>query len=172
MRQLAVEKPWGSSLILYLVAIVFIMIINQGILTLKPIGDFPPQYTWLLGLTGIIFSLLILLVSAGFFSLFSEIIYKSGNSVGLLTALSFAILPGLLGAVLQYGSAIIGMEWLGAIISSISVIWVMILQVIAIKAALDLGTGQALLVYFAPVLVLTFAGILFIAFAMASSFAL
>ena len=172
MRQLADEKPWGSGLILYLGAVSFMMIINQGTLALKPIEAFPWQHMWLLGLIGIIFSLLILLVSAGFFSLFSEIIYKRGNSLGLLTALSFAILPGLLGTVLNYGFVIMGMAWLGAIFSSLGVIWVLILQIMAIRAAMDLRTSQALLLYFTPLLIITFITVLFIAFALLSSLAL
>lgn len=175
MRQLSAEKPWGQSLILYVVILTFMMIINQGSIDLRPIEEalrLPAQFVWLFGLAGIIFSLLILFLSAGFFSLLSEIIYKHGNSLGLLAALCFSLLPGLFGSVLQYGSTIIGLDWLGAMFSSLSMIWVMVLQVIAVRAALDLSTGQALVIYFAPLLMLVFAVILFITLIFVSALSL
>lgn len=164
MQKLAAEKPWGLSLILYVAVLTCIMIINQGALALRPIEEalrLPAQYLWLFGLVVIVFSLMVLFLSAGFFSLFREIAYKRGNSLGLLSTLSFAVIPGLLGSVLQYATTILGLDWLGAIINSIIIFWVLVLQVIAVRASLDLSTGQALVVYFAPMLILAFIMTLF-----------
>ncbi len=175
MQKLAAEKPWGTSLILYVAVLTCMMIINQGAFELRPIEEalrLPAQYFWLFGLAVILFSLMVLFLSAGFFSLFSEIAYKRGNSLGLLATLSFAVLPSLLGSVLLYATTILGLDWLGAIITSISMIWVLVLQVIAVRAALDLSTGQALVVYFSPIIILAFTMILFTALIFTSSLSL
>lgn len=156
LRQLVAEKPLGQGIILYITVLIIIMIINQGVDALRPIEEalnLPAQFIWLLGSIGIIFSLFILLLSAGFLSLLSEIIYKRGNSLGLLVGLCFAALPGVFGPLLQYGSALLGLNWLGVIFSIITLVWVVILQIIAIRAALSLNTGQAMVIYFLPLLI-------------------
>lgn len=156
MRQLVAEKPLGQGLTLYIAVLTIIMIINQGVDALRPIEEalsLPAQFIWLLGGIGIIFSLLILFLSAGFLSLLSEITYRRGNSLGLLVGLCFAILPGVFGPLLQYGLAIIGLNWLGVIFSTITMVWVVVLQIIAVRAAFNLSTGQALIIYFLPLLI-------------------
>ncbi|HNX28152.1 MAG TPA: Yip1 family protein [Syntrophomonadaceae bacterium] len=175
MRQLTAEKPLGQSLVLYIAVLTFIMIINQGVVALRPIEEalsLPAQYIWLLVCTGIILSLLGLFLGAGFLSLLSEIIYSRGNNMGLLVGLCFAVLPGLFGAVLQYVSMIIGLNWLGGTFSFISIIWVIVLQIIAVRAAFDLSTGQALIIYFSPFFILALTAIIFTGFILVSSLSL
>lgn len=162
MRQIVAEKPLGQGLVLYIAVFAMVMIINQGVEALRPIEEvlsLPAQFIWLLGGIGIIFSLLILFLGAGFLSLLSEIIYSRGNSTGLLVGLCFAALPGVFGPLLQYGCAIIGLSWLGVIFYIITMIWVVVLQILAVRAAFNLSTGQALIIYFLPLLIFITAAI-------------
>ncbi|NLB52691.1 MAG: hypothetical protein GX808_07110 [Syntrophomonadaceae bacterium] len=164
MRQLTVQKPLGEGIFLYAAVLSIVMVINQGIDMLRPIEEVlsvPTNFIWLLLAMGIIFSLFLLLISAGFLSLISEIIYKRGNSLGLLVGFCFSILPGAFGPLLQYGSVLMGLSWLGVFFSIISMTWVVVLQIIAVKTALSLSTRQALFLYFSPLLLLAVIAITF-----------
>jgi len=172
LEHITAKKPVQEGLLLYTAVVTLTIIINQGIQMLEPIEEMlniPASFLWLFLILGIIFSLLFLLATAGFLSLISEIVYKQGNSLGLLAGLCFAILPGALGALLQYGSLLLGIEWLGVLFSVITLIWVIVLQIMAVKTALGLSNGQALLIYFMPPLIIA---VMIIAFVLAAAFSI
>lgn len=172
LQRITAERPVAQGLLIYIAVVALTIIINQGIQRFQPIEEMlniPASFLWLFFILGIIFSLLFLLASAGFLSLVSEIIYKRGNSLGLLTGFCFAILPGALGALVQYGSLLLRIEWLGVLFSVIALLWAMVLQIIAVKTALNLSNGQALLIYFIPPLIIA---VIIIASILAAAFAI
>jgi hypothetical protein len=167
LKYLAREKPILSGLLVYLVVFAFNLIINRGLTTLdSEIAGFIPDgnFIWVFAGLGIILSFFILALSAGLLSLLSEIFYQRGNASGLLVCLSFAVLPGVLGPPLQYGATLMGVSWLGVIFSLLAVIWVLVLQVLSLREALELQTGQAILLFILPGLfvVILLLGLVFI----------
>ncbi|HBQ27272.1 MAG TPA: hypothetical protein DD791_12825 [Syntrophomonas sp.] len=167
LKYLAREKPLVLGLLVYLVAFVFNLIINHGLTTLdSEIAGFIPDgnLIWVFAGMGIILSFFILALTAGLFSLLSEIFYQRGNASGLLVCLSFSVIPGVLGPPLQYGATLLGVSWLGVIFSLLAVIWVVVLQVLSLREALELQTGQAILLFILPGLfiVLLLLGFIFI----------
>ncbi|MDD3898093.1 MAG: hypothetical protein PHE82_03935, partial [Syntrophomonadaceae bacterium] len=120
LQYLAREKPLLPGLLVYLVVFVFNLIINRGLTTLdSEIAGFIPDgnFIWVFAGLGVILSFFILALTAGLLSLLSEIFYQRGNASGLLVCLSFAVIPGALGPPLQYGATLLGVSWLGVILS-------------------------------------------------------
>ncbi|HHV17087.1 MAG TPA: hypothetical protein GXX58_11070, partial [Gelria sp.] len=120
LQYLAREKPLLPGLLVYLVVFVFNLIINRGLTTLdSEIAGFIPNANlmWVIAGLGVILSFFMLAITAGLFSLLSEIFYQRGNASGLLVCLSFAVIPGVLGPPLQYGATLLGVSWLGVICS-------------------------------------------------------
>ncbi|MDD4561930.1 MAG: Yip1 family protein [Syntrophomonadaceae bacterium] len=167
LQYLAREKPLLPGLLVYLVVFVFNLIINRGLTTLdSEIAGFIPDgnFIWVFAGLGVILSFFILALTAGLLSLLSEIFYQRGNASGLLVCLSFAVIPGALGPPLQYGATLLGVSWLGVILSLLAVIWVLVLQVLSLREALELQTGQAVLLFILPGLLVVFLllGLIFI----------
>ncbi|MDD2372075.1 MAG: Yip1 family protein [Syntrophomonadaceae bacterium] len=167
LQYLAREKPLLPGLLVYLVVFVFNLIINRGLTTLdSEIAGFIPDgnFIWVFAGLGVILSFFILALTAGLLSLLSEIFYQRGNASGLLVCLSFAVIPGALGPPLQYGATLLGVSWLGVILSLLAVIWVLVLQVLSLREALELQTGQAVLLFILPglLVVLLLLGLIFI----------
>jgi hypothetical protein len=159
LQYLAREKPLLPGLLVYLVVFVFNLIINRGLTTLdSEIASFIPNANlmWVIAGLGVVLSFFMLAITAGLFSLLSEIFYQRGNASGLLVCLSFAVIPGVLGPPLQYGATLLGISWLGVICSLLAVIWVLVLQVLSLREALELQTGQAILLFILPGLFIFF----------------
>lgn len=156
LKMISDNKPWVQGLLVFLVVMIFNMIVNRGIYVLEKVEEvisIPSGFLWLGAFIGIIFSLIMLLVVAGLYSLLGELIYKSGNASGLLAGLSFASLPGIFGPPLQYVALLLGLNPLSALISFGITIWLLILQVIAIREALKLSTNQAVFLFIIPLIV-------------------
>jgi hypothetical protein len=167
LRYLAREKPLLPGLLVYLIVFIFNLIINRGLTELdSDIAGFIPEgnLIWVFAILGIILSFFILALTAGLLSLLSEIFYQRGNASGLLVCLCFAFIPGVLGPPLQYGATLLGISWLGVIFSLLAVIWVLVLQVLSLREALELQTGQAILLFILPGLFFIFLllGLIFI----------
>lgn len=159
LQYLAREKPLLPGLLVYLVVFIFNIVINQGLTTLdSEIAGFIPDgnLIWVFAGMGIILSFFILALTAGLFSLLSEIFYQRGNASGLLVCLSFAVIPGVLGPPLQYGATLLGVSWLGVVLSLLAIIWVIVLQVLSLREALEIQTGQAILLFILPGLFIIF----------------
>lgn len=167
LQYLAREKPLLPGLLVYLAVFIFNLIINRGLTTLdSEIAGFIPDgnFIWAFAGLGLILSFFILALTAGLLSLLSEIFYQRGNASGLLVCLSFAVIPGVLGPPLQYGATLLGVSWLGVIFSLLALIWVVVLQVLSLREALEVQTGQAILLFILPGLfiVLLLLGLIFI----------
>jgi len=153
LRYLAREKPLLPGLLIYMAVFIFNLIINRGLTTLdSEIAGFIPDgnFIWAFAILGVILSFFILALTAGLLSLLSEIFYQRGNASGLLVCLCFAVIPGALGPPLQYGATLLGISWLGVTFSLLAVIWMLVLQVLSLREALELQTGQAILLFIMP----------------------
>ncbi|MBO8157949.1 Yip1 family protein [Thermosyntropha sp.] len=157
LRYLAENKPLGQGLLVFLVVLIFNIIVGQGNSNLSyelSNLSLPVQIGWFISvITGII-SFFMLFISAALLSLIGEIIYRKSNAVGLLTCLSFASIPGVLGPALEYLFSLAGIQWLAILISLAVGIWVLVLQVLAVREALLIDTGKAIIVMLIPFVVL------------------
>ncbi|QGU00702.1 hypothetical protein SYNTR_2108 [Candidatus Syntrophocurvum alkaliphilum] len=159
LKIISEEKPVSQALIVFLVVIIFNAVVNQSIDSvvgnnnvhqLAAIQDF----VWIFSLFAIIIAVVLLFVQAGLYSLLGDVIYSQQNGRGLLASLSFAHVPGVLGPALYYAGVLAGINWLGAILSLAVSIWVLILQVLAVRESLGLYTYQAVFIFLLPVLVM------------------
>lgn len=172
LRSISDNKPWAYGIVVFLVVMTFNMIVSRGIYAMEPVEEvlpIPSGFLWLGALVGIIFSLIMLFIMAGLYSLLGEIIYQSGNGSGLLASLSFASLPGIFGPPLQYVAILLGLSPLSMLISFGITVWLLVLQVIALREALQLSTSQATFLFIIPLLItiILIGGILLLALTLA-----
>lgn len=161
LQYLSKEKPLGKGLFIFITVMIFNLIINRGINLLEPgqeMFTIPDNLFCLYGITGIFFSIFMLFIIAGLLSLLSEFIYHRGNGSGLFVSFCFAGVPGVLGPPLQYASLLLGVEYLGVILAVLILIWVIILNVLSIREALELTTGEAVFLFILPLVFMLLIG--------------
>lgn len=164
LRYLAENKPLVQGLIVFLSVLIFNIIMGQGNAALGEEVQaltIPFQLGWFINIVAGIFSFIMLFVMAAVFSLLGELFYGKGNAAGLLVCFAFASIPGVLGPALQYVSTLAGIEWLAVFLSLAVGIWVLVLQVLALREALALDTGQAVIVFLIPLAIVIALLILF-----------
>lgn len=157
LQYLSREKPLKLGLMVYVTIALFNVLISQGIEAFQfkdGLANLPPNFIWLASGIGVIASIIMLFLMAGFLSLISEIIFGQANAKGLLVCLSFAYLPSVLGAPLQYAALLIGMKVAATALPLLTLFWVLVLQVIALREALNLRNSQAVLLFIFPLLIL------------------
>ncbi|MEN6350548.1 MAG: Yip1 family protein [Syntrophomonas sp.] len=157
LQYLSREKPVVQGLLVFLSVSLFNVLIGQGIAASdlnESLFHLSSKWLWAFGVIGTASSILVLLFMAGFFSLLSEIIFGQGNAKGLLACLSFASVPGILGAPLQYAALLIDLPGMQVIFPFLAFLWVVILQLLSLREALGLQKGQALLLFILPSLIL------------------
>ncbi len=156
MRELARTKPLLAASLVFVAVYLANMLLQQASrsITETGLGLLPASLAGLLGAVGAAVSVAIWFIVAGLFSLLAEIIYGYGNGKGVLTCLGFAAFPGIFGPALYYASILVNLEPLGMVFYVISILWVIGLQVLALREALTLTTTQAILVYLLPVVML------------------
>lgn len=153
MRELARTRPLMPAFLIFLGVYGANLLLQEASrsVTQAGLGMLPAYLTWLLGSLGALASIVIWFVSAGIFSLLAELIYGYGNGKGVLACLGFAAFPGIFGPALYYASALLNMETLGLLLYALTMLWVIGLQLVAVREAFTLSTGQAVLIYFLPV---------------------
>lgn len=168
LRTLADKKPYGRALLIFLAVTLLSIIFEQALNVCtdnEVLKMVPANAVWMLNLLGSALSILLLLVISGLLSLISEIIYGKFNAGGILVALCYASIPGILGPPLHYACSLAGIQWMGTVLAGLSMIWVLILQVIGVRESLRVTTGQAILIMLLPfiVSVLLITGIIMVA---------
>lgn len=161
LRYLAKEKPLLKGLMVFFCVVLLNMIINRGLGIIESeqlVSALNLDILWFWGLLGAVFSVVPLFVMAGLSSLLSEVIYKKSNASGLLVCLSFASVPGALGPPLQYAAILLGLSGLGTLFSLLALVWVLVLQVLSLREALVLQTGQAIFIFLLPFLAMFLIG--------------
>lgn len=157
LRTLADKKPYGRALLIF-IAVTLLNLIFQQALNVYTDNEIlkmvPANAVWAFNLLGAALSVLLLLSISGLLSLISEIVYGKFNAGGVLVTLCYASIPGILGPPLHYASSLAGIQWLGAVLAGLSMIWVLVLQVIGVRESLRVTTGQAILIMLLPVIVL------------------
>ncbi|MGI6433899.1 MAG: YIP1 family protein [Syntrophomonadaceae bacterium] len=153
MCELARTRPLRTGLLVFL-GVCMVNYLFQGAsgqISPSAFGsNLLPLPFWLIGILGAITAVLMWFMSAGLFSLLGEVLYGYGNGKALLTCLSFAVFPGVLGPALHYAAVMINLKTVGVLLYLLSMLWVMVLQVLAVREALTLTTGQAILIYILP----------------------
>jgi len=160
LKYLSEHRPLNLAILIFSITILFNMLINQGLETLysSATASLPTGFIGVYWLIGLIISIIILFVLAAIYNLLSDIIYTKVNGRGILTCLAFATVPGILGAPLQYAVTLLNLN-LFINFSVLASIWVLGLQILAIKEAFSIQTGQAVLLFVLPVI--AFAALIF-----------
>ncbi len=154
LKYLSGDKPLMLAVTVFSIAAGWNMIINMGLNNARGLtAALPEGYIGVYLLTGVLISLAVLAASAAIYSLLGEIIYKQANGSGILTCLAFAFVPGIFGPPLQYALTLLNFDQLNINISVVAFLWVMVLQIIGIREALVIQTGQALLLFVLPWLI-------------------
>ncbi|WP_028306484.1 Yip1 family protein [Desulfitibacter alkalitolerans] len=108
-----------------------------------------------MGFLGIIFVLLTWFVISGSLNLWASLLGGRDNAKGLFALYGFAMLPGVFSEVLQTLINLLGLpgaiNWLIVIFTFI---WILYLQMIAIKTTQGLSTGLSLFAALTPILVM------------------
>lgn len=157
LRALREEKPVALGLLTFFLVSAVSLLFKKALYTLilpSYLLNLVQKTGWLFSGISLLSAVIMLLVMTGVLSLLSELLYHKGNGPGLLCCLSFCIIPGVLGPPLYYAGALLGYKGLGWFLSFLVGVWVIILQVLALREALELNTGQAVLLYIMPVLAL------------------
>ncbi len=185
LRQIALARPWPQALALYIGLAVL-----QGLASLTfPRPDLDTSMTgspvmdpgatafletvttpgFLFGST-LVISPLFLIIETGILFLVGRLLGGRGPFSGLLSAFAFASVPLLImapvTAVLNLGGSAMAIGLIQGLLGTAAGIWVLVLQVLAIREGLALSTGRAIAVFlipFAVVLLLACVGGLLIA---------
>lgn len=104
----------------------------------------------------IFLGLISLFITTGLLHLFARLFGGSGNYGGLLSAYGFAYFPMIIGVPITVLAGFIG--FIGGIVSGLAglalSVWVLVLQVIALRESHRLSTGISILVYLIQFLIL------------------
>ena len=152
LQYISEKKPLAWGLTVYLIVLIFNAVFARGINYISPKDAVAllDELLWIYLVTGALFSIVVLFLLTGLFSLLSDLFYGHSNSSGLLACLCFASVPGVLGPPLQYSALLTGASYIGTISSVIISVWVLVLQIMALKEALALRTGQAINLFIMP----------------------
>ena len=119
-------------------------------------GDFvqiPEQFFVLFGIFGVIFALLFWFVISGSLSLWASILGGRDNTKGLLVCYGFAIVPYAFSGALQTLVNFAGLHTaMSGLITILVLVWVVYLQMVAVRATQGLSTGMSLFVALTPIL--------------------
>ncbi|MCW2277502.1 Yip1 family protein [Heliophilum fasciatum] len=162
LRQAARQKPLGLAVA---VVLTIAMIALAAQILLGPpeagfMGRPMNSSTWralvtLAGTGAIIIGLGGWIMAAAFFNLAGELLRGRPNAKGLLTALGLAQLPNLFQIPLQAIDATVGLpQGVESLLVTVLSLWVALLQIIAVREALALSTGRALLIVCVPLLLI------------------
>lgn len=103
-------------------------------------------------------------VASGVFSLLAQLLGGNGNGKGLLSAMGFAVVPGLFSALVEAVVSLLGLPRFISMVTALGVgIWILVLQVLAIRDTQSISGGRAALVFFLPLIVLFIAGMVIMA---------
>lgn len=150
-RYLGQEKPLARGLLIFILVYGLNFVVNQGIEAVSPQGGlWKGELLWVYGILGGAIILFGLFLSAGILSLLGELCYGNGNGKGIMASIAFATFPGALGPPLHYLTILLNISWLGVLFSLLTTVWVMALQVVAVRESLRLNTGQAAFIYLLP----------------------
>lgn len=155
LNTISKNNLWLAGIILFSVVMIFNMIVNRGIVLLEPVEQvlaIPNSLIWLVAFIGVIFSVIMLFIMSGLYSLLGEIIYQTGNAKGLLASLGFASLPGIFAPPLQYIAITAGFTPLSILAPLVIGLWTLALQIIAIRESFELSTSQAIFLYLIPMI--------------------
>ncbi len=155
LKRISENKIWLSGILVFVIVMAFNIIISQGIAgidSLDQVMPIPANLIWLGKIIGILFSIIFLFITTGLYTLLGDIIYKSSNPAGMLASLSFASIPAIFAAPIQYVAILINLNIISLIVSPLIGIWVLILQVLAIRESLRLSTSQAVVLYIIPII--------------------
>ncbi len=154
LKYLSGNKPLVLAVMAFSITALWNMIINMGLNNATGFtASLPDGYIGVYLFIGLLISLAVLAASAAMYNLLGELIYKQANGRGILTCLAFGFVPGILAPPLQYALTLLNFNYFNINISILAFLWVMALQIIGIREALVIQTGQALLLFVLPWLI-------------------
>jgi hypothetical protein len=140
-------RPWLGILAYALVTLVSG---SQSVLQLRQLGVAATR-----SIGGIVFATLLSGLAAWFMAvgvmhLAGEVLGGKGSVLGLITVLGVATIPGALLVPLRVAARLTGLTFVSALGSLAIVIWMLLLQVSAVKHNYRVTTGKAVAIFLAP----------------------
>lgn len=152
LKYISVAKPLGPGILVFSIIAAFNLLIKLGIDRSNGVYTVSAAYLQLYLLIGLIISIAAMMAAAAIYSFLSDLIYHKNNVKGIISSLSFAFVPAALGPPLEY--AVILIKGLDINIALITFIWVIVLQIVAIRESFLVETGQAVLMFLLPLIIL------------------
>lgn len=150
LRTLSREQSLIRGLLLFMIASLLSAFFNQAVTSTQGITLFNGKASVFTGLLGFILSLGGLFVMVGLYSVLGELFFKKTNILSMLSCMSYASLPGVLGSSVCVAFVFLGFESLGILFSGLGSLWAMVLSIISIREALELDISQSVLLFFIP----------------------
>jgi hypothetical protein len=158
LKHISSSKPWLQGILVFSIVVLFNLIIGLGIDRINGVYTVNNAYLQLYLLIGLILSIAAIIVLAAIFNFFSDLIYHKSNLRGIISSLTFAFVPAVLGPSLEY--AVIIIKGMNINFSVIIIVWVIVLQIIGIRETYLIDTGQAVLMLLLPLIILVGLGTL------------
>ena len=150
LKEISQEQPLFRGLITFTAVSLLGLLASQAMKSNQESALVTGGIGWFIGSMGFLFSFINLFLMAGLFSLLSAIFFRKTNPISLLSCLCFSALPGVFGPTLGFAFVLTGHEGISMGIIFISYLWVTVLSVLSLREALELDTGQSILLFFIP----------------------
>ncbi len=162
LNEIAAEKPVGLAFLVYLIVAALNAITNtysnQSMDAIDElmfeVGFYLAPYWFVIG--AVFFSIISIFISTLLIHLFARLFGGRGGYWSLFSAYAFAVFPLIIGVPTTVFLGLTGV--FGSVISGLITfglaIWVLILEVIAIREAHGITTGMSILAYFIHLIIL------------------
>lgn len=131
------------------------------------------QFALVWGILGVLLQVIQWFVNSAIYNLLGEVMGIRPDGRAMLAALGFAHMPAIFNPILEALAKAAGMNSLGFIFTLAIAVWIWVLDVLAIRSALQTSTGKAVAIFLIPAAVivgLVFLGIVFMVAALAPMF--
>jgi len=155
LNEISAARPLGWALLIFLGVALLNALSSSANLQTEEVLD---QFMFTTGLTistplmivgTLVIAILYLFISTGIIHPLARLFKGTGGYGGMLSAFAFASFPQIIAAPVNVLTGFIGMAGsiLGGLITFGLSVWVLVLQVIAVRESHQLTTGMSILVY-------------------------
>lgn len=174
-RYLGTAKPFLKAAVFVILLALFNFLLGAGELSkqLKEAGSSLPfggvdmsGFVGIFAVMAVFYSLMGWFTFSAIVSLFAQLWGGKGNGKGLLSAFAFGFLPMMISAILEFGGNAIGLgAFFKVLVSLAGLIWMIVLQIWAVREIEELSLGRSCLAYFAfPVIIIVVLIVFFVLF--------
>lgn len=161
LKRISHEKQLGYGLAVVIVVYIFGFLFDLGMLRsslpqiqeLTSLSINASNSYWFYGLIGLPVAILSWFIMSSIYAMLGSLICNRQNPEGIMSALAFSTLPALLSPPLQLIGRSFAWSAFPLFVGTGIMIWIVVLQVIGLREALEVDSGQAMAVWFVPLAV-------------------